>query len=291
MLLPVGLDLGTGFVKCAWKDNQIKFPSIYAARIPDDWDDQSGTGIIETVGWEAKSLLHSQGTTEIRPIILGEPGDEYEYHVKLLILNAIKQIAKTHSNDAVGLKDVDEICMVIGLPYKSTASKPFITKILKKIPCVKKSAILLQASGTYLACNQKSALYVSIGQGTTEVVAYENNQRIFTDSFPIATEFITSRISEHAYLDVELLKKNLSKNHHEIISQFTTSLSSKIDAIQQKIGINLPVVFSGGCIMIPEVRDSFQESLKKYEIIIPENTDYLNAQGNLIYAKNIASQN
>ena len=290
-MLSVGLDLGTGFVKCAWNRNQTKFPSLYAVRILDEWDDQQPgcNNVIEAVGWKAMSMMRSQGATEIRPIILGEPREEYEYHVRLLIQNAINEIKKTFSSDAVGPKDTEEMCVVIGLPYKSTASKPLIQKILKKIPQIKKSAIVLQATGTYLACGRKSAVYVSIGQGTTEVLVYENHQRIFTDSFPIATEFISSKIGEYAYLDVDLLRRSMT-HLNVVIDQFTMNISSKIAAIQQKIGISLPVIFSGGCIMIPGVKEGFQKHLKKYAIEIPENTEYLNAQGNLMYAKKIASK-
>ena len=290
-MLPIGLDLGTGFVKCAWNRNQIKFPSLYAVKTLDEWDEPQfgGNNVIEAVGWKAMSMMRSQGATEIRPIVLGEPREEYEYHIRLLIQNAIYEIKKTISSDAVGLKDIEEICMVLGLPYKSTASKPLIKKILRKIPQIKKSTIVLQASGTYLACGRKSAVYVSIGQGTTEVMVCENHQRIFTDSFPIATEFISSKIGEYAYLDVDLLKRNMA-NLNATIDQFTMSISSKIGAIQQKIGISLPVIFSGGCIMIPGIREGFQKHLKRYSIEVPENAEYLNAQGNLMYAKKIASQ-
>ena len=86
-MLPIGLDLGTSFVKIV-SDNEIKikFPSLYVSYYPDEWD--SSKGMMECVGDDALKSTQKDGAVSIRPISLGTPMKEFEPQIEALIKKA-----------------------------------------------------------------------------------------------------------------------------------------------------------------------------------------------------------
>ena len=69
VVLKVGLDIGTGFVKCVSDHGSVRFPSLYVKRTHGDW----AAADSESVGEKAARMLHTAGTATVRPIARGRP--------------------------------------------------------------------------------------------------------------------------------------------------------------------------------------------------------------------------
>ena len=84
----VGLDLGTGFVKCVSDVGSVRFPTLYAKRVGGCWSTKSS----EAVGAGALALLGMTGTAAVGPISKGRPDPRYHKQVEMLVREALSQI-------------------------------------------------------------------------------------------------------------------------------------------------------------------------------------------------------
>ena len=155
--------------------------------------------------------------------------------------------------------------------------RSLLEKIIKKIPEIKKSRIVLQAAGTFLSQSLETTMVVSIGGGTTEILLYHKKERIFTDSMPVAFDFVSSKLDDElGYLDMQSLEKHSAelKDRSHLLA---AKLANSIIQIQNKKKGNFPIIFSGGGILFAPLAKSLKEKLSKYEIIIPQEPEFQNA--------------
>jgi actin-like ATPase involved in cell morphogenesis len=196
-MLSIGLDIGTGFVKCVSDIKKIKFPSLYAYKWIEEWNKTKK--LVEAVGDEAVTLSYDPDTIVIKPVMLGKPVHEKAFVelVKKAVLIA------SENKDAMDSKP-DNIA--IGLPYDASSHRTSMQKIITKLYKPKACDVVPQVLGTLTDAGQSSAVVMSIGQGTTEIVAFMENKAIRGMSVHHAVGYISSKFGEMSYLDIPYLR-------------------------------------------------------------------------------------
>ena len=140
-MLKVGLDIGTGFVKCVSDYGSVRFPSVYVKRIHGHWTDKAS----EAVGTKAQLMLATRGATAISPISRGRPDPRYHRQVELLLQESISQVNRL----AKAPVDADcKVRMVVGLPYHAYGCRDALARMVKKSINAEKCTMVAQASGT-----------------------------------------------------------------------------------------------------------------------------------------------
>ncbi len=270
-MLKIGLDIGTGFVKCVSDYGRVWFPSLYTKRVHGIWTGK----ISEAVGMKAVKMLKTAGVSAVRPITRGTPDPRYQKQVELLIKESMRQIR----NSAKTPVDADEkIRIVAGLPYHAFGHRDAITRIVKKTLNAEKCSVVAQASGTLVDLGRSSGIVVSIGQGTTEIIVVDDYEVIDGDSSQWASDFVTKKIGRFAHLDADLLGQNreLCRKYSRILAE---NLIGEIQDMAQSYGGQYPIALSGGGLLIHGVRDVLEAGLKDFEIMVPEDPVMSNAIG------------
>ena len=269
-MLKVGLDLGTGFVKCVSDYGSVRFPSVYVKRIHGSWANME----TEAVGNDAVNIINTLGTSTIRPINKGRPDFKYSKQIELLIKESISQIYK---NAKMPVNMDEKIKIVVGLPYYAFDHKELVTKMVKRVLSVESCAIVAQASGTLVDLGKKRGIVVSIGQGTTEIVVIDGPV-IDGESSQWASDFITKKIGKFAHLDTTGLcqNKDICKKYSKILVE---NLTREICEMAENYKNQYPIALSGGGLLIPGVHAELLESLKQFKVLIPDDPVMSNAKG------------
>ena len=271
-MLKLGLDIGTGFVKCVSNYGSIRFPSIYVKRIHGHWTQKT----TEAVGDRARDILKTVGTSAISPIQRGKPDARYQKQVEMLLEESIHQITKLVK--APTKTDNDKIRIVVGLPYHAFDYQDTMVKTIKKVLSPEKCIAVAQASGTLVDLNQDSGIVVSIGQGTTEIVVIDNLEVIDGESSRWASSFVTRKIDKFAHLDIETLNQN-----HGICTKYSKVMAEhlirEIQDISALHGDRYPIALSGGGILLAGMKDELVRGLKKFKVLIPDDPVMSNARG------------
>ncbi|RNJ78274.1 MAG: hypothetical protein EB830_00410 [Nitrosopumilus sp. H13] len=268
-MLKIGLDIGTGFVKCVSDHGRFRFPSLYVRRFHGEW----ATKPTESVGNRALAFLYSSGASACTPITRGRPDTRYARQVDLLISEAISMV-----RTAAGRQADSETRIVAGLPYEGIDCRDAILRQVRRSAKTKKCDVVPQAAGTLIGMNRKDGIVVSIGQGTTEIVAIDNNQVIDGESSRWSSEFITRKIGRYAHLDVGLLNKRaaMCKKYAKVLAE---NLSREIRDMSARHGDSYSLALSGGGLLIPGVREALEASLEGLHISVPPDPVMSNAVG------------
>ena len=162
-LTPVGLDIGTGFMKAVGGGKRSIFPSLVGkayggvARMGDMDVEGGGRGMVEGAGTDALRIGESRNGVLIRPVRHGSPYDGRGY--ALLAREALKQ---------VGVEPADAV-VCAGITYDARDQRDAVWRILKGIDprmCV----VIPQAVGTLVSCGRREGTVINIGHGTTEIM-------------------------------------------------------------------------------------------------------------------------
>lgn len=269
--------MGTGFVKCVSDYGSVIFPSLFAYRDMGKWEDSQGR--IEAVGKEAREFSKYPDAVIIRPVSEGRPIDERGFEA--LVSEAISRVCNIKQNHKNILdKEYDsEIGMIVGLPYDARKDKTRLRKIITKRIHPKKCGIVPQVLGTLIDMNKKNAIIMSIGQGTTEIVAFDDSDPVFGVSVSQATDFITLGLGEFSYLQASTFAKYKSEIRKNV-AKLTDILSNKLIGFMSQLDNknHYDIVVSGGGIMIPEMKESLEKKLGR-KIEIPQIPIMSNAIG------------
>ena len=267
----IGLDIGTGFVKCVSDTKKIKFPSLYAYRKPAIWEGKKG--IVEAVGDETVTLAGYPNTRVIRPVMLGKPIHDKGF--EKLVKKAVDLVSET--NDAMGQQaELSKACIVIGLPYDAKRYAEDIQKMVTRLFKPKRCDVVAQVLGTLVDVNLSEAIVVSIGHGTTEVVAFKNYVPIRGISIHHAVNEISTELGfgKMAYLDHNVFAKPEVK---PLIAMLVDALLDDLNWMRQDLE-HLPIVVSGGGIMIPGMKDVIESKLSQ-KVLVPQDPVMSNALG------------
>ncbi len=267
----IGLDVGTGFVKCVSDTKKIKFPSLCAYRQHAIWESKKGK--IEAVGYEAVKLAEYPDAVVIRPVMLGRPVHEKGFEA--LVKKAVDLVLQ--NNDAIGQEsELARFCMVIGLPYEARSHAKNIQKMVTRLFHPKRCDVVPQVLGTLIDVDLSSAIILSIGQGTTEIVAFKDYSAIRGISIHHAVNDISSKLgtSKTAYLDNNIFT---NPQVNPLVAMLADSILDDLNGMRQDLQ-HLPIVVSGGGIMIPGLKEAIETRLSQ-GIIIPQDPVMSNALG------------
>jgi len=267
----IGLDIGTGFVKCVSDTKKIKFPSLCAYRQHAIWESKKGK--IEAVGDEAVKISEYPDAVVIRPVMLGRPVHEKGFEE--LVKKAVELVLQ--NNDAIGQEcELTRFCMVIGLPYEARSHAKNIQKMITRLFHPRRCDIVPQVLGTLIDVDLSSAIVTSIGQGTTEIVAFKDYSAIRGISIHHAVNDISSKLgtSKTAYLDNGIFT---NPQVNPLIAMLADSILDDLNGMRQDLQ-QLPIVVSGGGIMIPGLKEAIETRLSQ-GIIIPQDPVMSNALG------------
>ncbi|MGB9002720.1 MAG: hypothetical protein WCC52_02820, partial [Nitrosotalea sp.] len=238
----------TAFVKCVTDTKKVKFPSLYAYKLVHEWDKKGK--MVEGIGEEAVQLSQDPDTILIRPVMLGRPVHEEAF--ARLVRHAVSLSAE--NKDAIG-SEPESMAFAIGLPYDAVAHRGTIQKMIARLYRPKACDVVPQVLGTLVDADKSSGIVMSIGQGTTEIVAFVNNKAIRGISVHHAVGYISSRLGgggEMAYLDDAIYE---SPKTTQLVAMLADLLLNKLDIIRQDLE-KLPVIVSGGGILVPGMQDA-----------------------------------
>ena len=267
----IGLDIGTGFVKCVSDTKKIKFPSLCAYRQHEIWERNKGR--IEAVGDEAVKLSEYPDAVVIRPVMLGRPVNEKAFEE--LVKKAVDLVLQ--NNDAIGQElELARSCMVIGLPYEARSHAASIQKMVTRLFHPKRCDVVPQVLGTLVDVDLSSGIIVSIGQGTTEIVAFKDYSAIRGISIHHSVNDISSKLgtSKTSYLDTSIFT---NPKVNSLVTMLADSILDDLNGVRQDLQ-QLPIVVSGGGIMIPGLKEAIETRLSQ-DIIIPQDPVMSNALG------------
>ncbi|MBI1664012.1 MAG: rod shape-determining protein [Nitrosopumilus sp.] len=275
-MVSIGLDVGTGFVKCVSDYGSVIFPSLFAYRDMGKWEESQGR--IEAVGKEAREFSKYPDAVIIRPVSEGRPIDQRGFEA--LVYEAINRVCRIGlQQNNLDNKYDSEISIIVGLPYDARKEKTRLRRIIENKIQLKKCGVVPQVAGTLIDMNKKDAIIMSIGQGTTEIVVFDDQDPIIGVSLPQATDFITQGLGEFSYLQASTFTKQNSEIRKNV-AKLTDILSNKLFNIMCSLDEknHYDVVVSGGGIMIPGMKISLQRKLKM-EIQVPKIPIMSNAIG------------
>jgi len=275
-VVSIGLDVGTGFVKCVSDYGHVIFPSLFAYRDMGKWEESQGR--IEAVGKKAREFSKYPDAVIIRPVSEGRPINQRGFEA--LVSEAINRVCRIGlQQNNLDNKYNSEINIIVGLPYDARKEKTRLRKIIENKIHLKKCGIVPQVAGTLIEMNKKDAIIMSIGQGTTEIVVFDNQDPIIGVSLPQATDFITQGLGEFSYLQASTFTKQNSEIRKNV-AKLTDILSNKLFNIMSSLDEknHYDVVASGGGIMIPGMKKSLERKIKM-EIQVPKIPIMSNAVG------------
>ena len=270
-VLKIGLDIGTGFVKCVSDHGSVMFPSLYVKRTHGDW----ATADSEAVGERAASMLHTAGAATVRPVIRGRPDPRYQRQVEMLVREAVSRVRAAAGRRA----DAGEKArMAVGLPYEASDCRESVARLVRKCVPADRCDVVAQAVGTLVDMDRSTGMVVSVGQGTSEIIVIEDNQVIDGESSRWASDFITRKIGRFAHLDPGALdrRRDTCKKYAKVLAH---NLAAEIEDMSSGYGHAYDIVLSGGGLLIPGVRDELHARLKGHRISVPADPVMSNAAG------------
>jgi len=270
-MLKIGLDIGTGFVKCVSDLGRIMFPSLYVRRNPDIWT----KSVSEAVGDGAMRMLGTAGTTAVRPIVRGRPDPRYQRQIEMLIKESVSRIRTAAGR---GADSGGKARIVVGLPYGASEHRDGIAKMVRRSVDIDRCDVVAQAVGTLVDLGRSSGMVVSVGQGTTEIVVIDGNEVIDGESVEWASDYITRKIGRFAYLRKETLLARAAtcKKYSRVLAE---NLAGEISDMAAGYSNQYGIILSGGGILIPGVREELESRLEGFTISVPEDPVMSNASG------------
>ncbi|MGI0101243.1 MAG: ParM/StbA family protein [Nitrosotalea sp.] len=255
----IAIDAGTGFVKCVSSHIRVTFPSIYGTRRLTRWEDQKER-TVEAVGYEAVKMSIYPDTVLVRAVLEGRIADERAFVA--IISESVRKLGCE--------QDLGSLVVVMGLPYDAAQQKQYLERLVARSLKPRRVLVIPQSIGTLLSEDARTGIVLSIGQGTTELVLFEDLKPISGTSIPQACDYLYEDL---AYLEHE--KNTVDKKR---IDALTTILSNKLAIFQTRLNKEYDIYVSGGGALV----DGLFESLKAKahdNLKLVKDPVYSNAQG------------
>ncbi|MHB8546535.1 MAG: ParM/StbA family protein [Nitrosotalea sp.] len=257
----IAIDAGTGFVKCVSSHLRRSFPSIYASRRLTRWEDPK-EGTVEAVGYEAVKMSIYPDTVLVRAVLEGKIAEE----------KAFVAIIREAVRDLRCKGDIGSLLIVMGLPYGAALQKQQLEKLVERSLKPRKVLVIPQSIGTLLSEDAKTGIVLSIGQGTTELVLFENLKPVTGISIPQACDYLYDG-DELAYIECE---KNIIDKKR--IDALTSLLANKLASFKTRLNKEYDIYMSGGGALVPGLCESLQAKIPD-RIRIVKDPVYSNATG------------
>ena len=201
----IAIDAGTGFVKCVSSHLRRSFPSIYASRRLTRWEDPK-EGILEVVGYEAAKMSIYPDAVLVRAVLEGKIAEEKAFVA--IIREAVRELGCE--------RELASLLIVMGLPYGAALQKQQLEKLVERSLRPRKVLVIPQSIGTLLSEDARTGMVLSIGQGTTELVLFENLKPVTGVSIPQACDYLYDG-DDLAYLEYE--KNNIDKKRIDALTR------------------------------------------------------------------------
>ncbi|MGI0073705.1 MAG: ParM/StbA family protein [Nitrosotalea sp.] len=266
----VAIDAGTGFVKCVSSHMRVSFPSIYGTRRLTRWENPK-EGTVDAVGYDAVKMSVYPDTVLVRAVLEGRVAEEKAFTA--VIREAVRQLGCE--------RDLGLLLVVMGLPYGAALQKQYLEKIVERTLRPRKVYVIPQSIGTLLSEDVMTGMVLSIGQGTTELVLFENLRPVAGVSIPQACDYLYD--DDLAYIEFE---KNIPDKKR--IDALTTILANKLASFKTKLNKEYEIFVSGGGALVSGLCDSLQAKVPD-RLRIVKDPVYSNATGLYKLGKMISS--
>jgi actin-like ATPase involved in cell morphogenesis len=257
----IAIDAGTGFVKCVSSHLRRSFPSIYASRRLTRWEDPK-EGILEAVGYEAKKMSIYPDTILVRAVLEGKIAEEKAF--VSIIREAVRELGCE--------RDIGTLLVVMGLPYGAALQKQQLEKLVERSLRPSKVLVIPQSIGTLLSEDARTGMVLSIGQGTTELVLFENLKPVTGVSIPQACDYLYDS-DDLVYIEYE---KNIIDKKK--IDALTSILANKLASFKTRLNKEYDIYVSGGGALVPGLCESLQAKISD-SLRIVKDPVYSNATG------------
>ena len=257
----IAIDAGTGFVKCVSSHLRRSFPSIYASRRLTRWEDPK-EGVVEAVGYEAKKMSIYPDTILVRAVLEGKIAEERAFVA--IIREAVRELGCE--------RDIDSLLVVMGLPYGAALQKQQLEKLVERALKPSKVLVIPQSIGTLLAEDARTGMVLSIGQGTTELVLFENLKPVTGVSISQACDYLYDS-DDLVYIEYE---KNIIDKKK--IDALTSILANKLASFKTRLNKQYEIYVSGGGVLVTGLCESLQGKISD-SLRIVKDPVYSNAIG------------
>ena len=278
----IGIDIGTSWIKVYSADAektenaQFAFPSVYASRWGED-----GKTLTEAIGTDALKLNIKKNTKLVWPVIKGSiKGSEAE--AKILIKAAIQKVA---GDTKIKMSDIN---VGVGLPLKAQGDSKMMFEMLKSMG-VGKVGVWNQTQGTLSDLNIETGIVISLGHGTTEIMAYHEYEQIDGVSLIKASDRILEQLGGNKFLKHDYIAQHAAEIKpavEDFIAEVVNNVRKLKDGIQDDEIEEMPIIITGGGVNIPGVQEQLKAKMP-YKYQIAKDAIFSIARG--LY-KNIAMQ-
>ncbi len=255
----VAIDAGTGFVKCVCSHMRATFPSVYATRRMSRWEDPK-EGIVEAVGYEAVRMRVYPDAVVVRAVLEGRVAEERAFVA--IIREAARQLG---CSDQIGSATV-----VMGLPYGAAEHKQALEKIVERNLKPSRVIAIPQSIGTLLSEDARTGLVISIGQGTTELMAFDDLKPVTGLSMPQACDYL--------YDGLEYLEYERRKPEKRRLDNFVALLANHLAEFESKLAHPYEVYLSGGGALIEGLCKQLETKIQR-TLHMAKDPVYSNALG------------
>lgn len=255
----IAIDAGAGFVKCVSAHMRASFPSVYGIRKMTRWEDPK-EGTVEAVGHEAVKMSIYPDAVLVRAVLEGRIAEERAFVA--IIREAVQKLGCEH--------DIGSLVVMMGLPYGAALQKQYLEKIVERSLKPRRVLVIPQSVGTLLSEDARTGIVLSIGQGTTELVLFE-------DLKPVAGIFIP-QACDYLYEDLAYLEHEKNSADRKKIDALTTILANKLAVFKTKLNREYEIYVSGGGVIIDGLCQSLQAKIHD-NLKLVKDPVYSNAQG------------
>ncbi len=256
----LALDMGSGWVKAGYGDNKVRFPSLYGHREPVEGEKR----LVEAVGWEVPKLAEYPSAVILRGVSEGMPLSERAF--KALLREAVRKLE-------IPQEKIPETRVVIGIPYNNRDQKEELRRLVMSTIHPKACLVVSQTLGTLVYEGKKTGLVVSIGQGTTEIVYYNDLKPVLGRSLGQACDYLLQGKERLAYLDA---KDTIPRQR---LVSLADLVSDEINSIASQLNTKIDAILSGGTILLGDIHKEIQSRLKGMTVVPSADPVYSNCLG------------
>ncbi len=312
--MPLGLDIGTGFVKIAYGANRTaRFPSIISRGRDIDLDGfASGNGggggggggaNVIHIGYDAAKYERIRSMTIHTPVYRGAPTNMGDYvaivrHALDTVIsggNSAKGAAdgsssssssgssgntRNNDNSRNSSNRYGSMIIVGGIPYSARNEAQKIKNEITKALKPKFFGLIYQARATLIHEGVEDGIVCHIGHGTTELMALVHGR---TAQAKTIRRGVGDIVSEMTDSKVQYINSEIFTQDTPDLTEQRMRLAGQISDVLEKMVVDfadLPVICAGGGVMIPKLIQEIRNDIIT-DVRIAQDPVFSNALGML----------
>ena len=256
----LSIDMGSSAFKVVGNGKSIYYPAVVGTKTTENNREVK-------IGYDALPMVIFPTTKIVWPVLKGIiEGDTEE--LKILIDHGVKEIFGS---------DVDkrEIRLATGLPLVAYDRRHKVKEILNGMG-FGEVKLFRQNSGALTFAGKKTGIVVSLGHGTTEIMAFYEQEFVDGVSLKKAIDTVLDVLGPNQFIKHDKVKEMASKYSNKI-PDYVDDIVNSIKKIKnglntQELEGEIPIIFTGGGNVVPEVLEMFKTKLGQ-TIIIPDSDE------------------